>query len=73
MLGWFEGQCDREDQSQGFHKLFAYGCPDRGREFDRRRDKELLKRLYNIYVQLILTPPLKVTEISINCGNADQS
>ena len=27
----------------------AYGCPDRGREFDKRRDKELLKRLYNIY------------------------
>ena len=37
---------------QGFHKLFAYGCicPDRGREFEKkRRDKERLKRLYNIY------------------------
>ena len=22
-------------------KLFAYGCPDRGREFDKRKDKEL--------------------------------
>ena len=22
------------------HKLFAYGCPHRGREFDKRRDKE---------------------------------
>ena len=33
---------------QGFHKLFAYGCPDRGREFDKRKDKELLKRSYNI-------------------------
>ena len=34
---------------QGFHKLFAYGCPDKGREFDKRTDKELLKRLYNVY------------------------
>ena len=23
---------------QGFHELFAYGCRDRGREFDKRRD-----------------------------------
>ena len=35
--------------NQGFHKWFAYGCTDRGRKFDKRRDKELLKRLYNIY------------------------
>ena len=31
------------------HKLFAYGCPDKARECDKRRDKELLKRLYKIY------------------------
>ena len=37
------------NRARGFHKLFAYGCPDRRREFDKRRDKELLKRLYNIY------------------------
>ena len=34
---------------QGLHKLFAYGCPGWGREFDKRTDKELLKRLFNIY------------------------
>ena len=34
---------------QGFHNLFAYGCPDEERGFDKRRDKERLKRLYNIY------------------------
>ena len=34
---------------QGFHNLFVYGCPDGEREFDKRRDKELLKRLYNVY------------------------
>ena len=34
---------------QGFQNLFVYGCPDGKREFDKRRDKELLKRLYNIY------------------------
>ena len=27
---------------QGFHNLFAYGCPDGEREFAKRRDKELL-------------------------------
>ena len=35
--------------NQGFHKLFAYGCPDRGREFDKKREKENLKRLNNIF------------------------
>ena len=30
-------------QNQGFHKLFAYGCPDKGREFNKKRDKELEK------------------------------
>ena len=40
----------------GVHKLFAHGCPDRGRKFDKRRDEELLKILYNIIIQLILTP-----------------
>ena len=35
--------------NQAFHNLFAYGCHDRGREFDKRRDKEVLKRLNNIY------------------------
>ena len=34
---------------QGFHNLFASGCHGRGREFDKRRDKEVLKRLNNIY------------------------
>ena len=34
---------------QSFHNLFAYGCPDGERGFDKRRDKERLKRLYNIY------------------------
>ena len=34
--------------NQGFHKLFAYGCPDRGSKFDKRKDKKLMKRLYNI-------------------------
>ena len=24
---------------QGFHKLFTYGSPDKGREFDKMRDK----------------------------------
>ena len=24
---------------QRFHNVFAYGCPDRGREFDKKRDK----------------------------------
>ena len=24
---------------QGFHKLFAYGCPDRKRELGKKRDK----------------------------------
>ena len=33
----------------GFQNLFVYGCPDGKREFDKRRDKEHLKRLYNIY------------------------
>ena len=34
----------------GSHKLFAHGCPDRGREFEKkRREKERLKKLYNIY------------------------
>ena len=30
---------------QSFHTFFAYGCPDRGREFEKSRDKERLKRL----------------------------
>ena len=34
---------------QGFRNLFAYCCPDGEREFDKRSNKELLKRLYNIY------------------------
>ena len=40
--------------------------PIGGREFDKKRDRELLKRLYN------LTPKVMVIlmEISINCGNA---
>ena len=33
---------------QRFHNVFAYGCPDRGREFDKKSDKELFKRLHNI-------------------------
>ena len=38
-----------------------------GGEFDKRKDKEFLKRLYNIYK--ILTPPPKVIVLSFNCGN----
>ena len=64
-------------ERQGFHKLFACGCPDRGREFDKRRDKELLKR-YDCILYTINTdpPPPKVIvilmEIPIHCGNADE-
>ena len=39
----------RLGNDQGFHKLFTYGCPDREREFEKRKDNKLLKRLYNIY------------------------
>ena len=35
----------------------------RGREFDQRRDKQLLKRLYNTYIYIILTHPPKVIVI----------
>ena len=35
----------------------------RGREFDKRRDKQLLKRLYNTYSYIILTCPHKVIVI----------
>ena len=35
----------------------------RGREFDKGRDKQLLKRLYNTYSYIILTRPPKVIVI----------
>ena len=55
-----------EPTLQGFHKLFAYGYPDRG-------SWEIDKRSIIYCMQLILTPPPDVIfiliEISINCGN----
>ena len=46
----------------------------RGREFDQRRDKQYLKKLYNTYSYIMLTRPPKVIviskEISCYCGNA---
>ena len=35
----------------------------RGREYDKRGDKQLLKSLYNTYSYIILTRPLEVIVI----------
>ena len=48
----------RLGNDRGFHQLFACGCADKRREFDKGRDKQLLKRLYNTYSYIILTRPV---------------
>ena len=35
-----EGDATPRVYKAGSHKLFAYGCPDRGMEFEKRREKE---------------------------------
>ena len=43
-----------------------------GWEYDKRRDKEPLRGLDNIYNYILIPPPKIVVlkEISFNCGNA---
>ena len=43
----------------------TYDCPDREKEFDKRRDKKPLKRLHNMYKDIVI-----LKEVSFNCGNA---
>ena len=31
--------------SQGFHKLFAYGRPDRGREFEKKEREKTFEKI----------------------------
>ena len=41
----------------GIHKLSTYSCPDRGGGgIDKRRDKEPLRRLYDIYINIDPSP-----------------
>ena len=61
--------------NQRFHNVFAIGCPDWGRKFDKKWDIELLKRLYDMYnCNIDPSPPAVMVilkEISFNYGNPD--
>ena len=61
-------------KGQSFQNVFAYGSPDRGREFDKMRDKELW---IDCTIYAINTDPSPIVmailkEISFNYGSPDK-